>query len=218
MFEKGEFQMVVRIILLTIVSIYLVGCMNQNAQQNEGIDNKHSVEQTGNHNEVTSNNEIANHLANIASEVPDVENAVAIVAGPYAVVGIDVDEKLDRQRVGTIKFSVNEAMRDDPYGKTAVVVADPDTTERIRNMRKRMQQGEPIQGVVDELADIVGRLMPTFPVEERDSDEIDQEDGTIIEDRGDNNTFNKHDDIQNDDSRTNDTTDEKKSGSQKEQP
>lgn len=195
MFIKGESHMVARILLLTISTIYLAGCMNQNAQQDEKPVEEPIVEQTSDRDrsEVASNNEIANHLANIASEVPDVENAVAIVAGPYAVVGIDVDEKIDRQRVGTIKFSVNEALQNDPYGKTAVVVADADTMERIRNMRDRMQNGEPIQGVVDELADIVGRLMPTFPVEERRSDEVDQEDGTIMEDGQRNNEVNERD-------------------------
>lgn len=179
--------MVLRILLLGITTLYLAGCMNQNVQPDKTTSEEPLFEQTSDQNESKSNNDIANHLANIASEVPDVENAVAIVAGPYAVVGIDVDEKIDRQRVGTIKFSVNEALRDDPYGKTAIVVADADTMERIRNMRERMQNGEPIQGVVDELADIVGRLMPTFPVEEHRNEDIEQEDGTIMEDRQGNN-------------------------------
>ena len=46
-----------------------------------------------------SNTEIANHLANVASDVPSVDDAAAIVAGPYTVVGIDVDKDLDRSRV-----------------------------------------------------------------------------------------------------------------------
>src|SRR5699024_11699221 len=59
----------------------------------------------------------ADHLANVAGDVPNVKDATAVVAGPYAVVGIDVDKDLDRSRVGTIKYSVTEALQHDPYGK-----------------------------------------------------------------------------------------------------
>src|SRR5699024_5577928 len=85
---------------------------------------------------------------------------------PYAVVGIDIDQDLDRQRVGTTKYSVTEALRNDPYGKTALVVADADMMERIRNMGEEIQQGRPIRGVLEELAEIVNRYMPDMPVEE----------------------------------------------------
>lgn len=174
--------MTIRILILSVAAITLFACTNNDAQHTNREKSNPPVEQTSDRNNAASNNEIATHLANIASEVPDVDGAAAVVAGPYAVVGIDVDEKLERQRVGTIKFSVSEALRDDPYGKTAVVVADADTTERIRNMRDQMQDGEPIQGVVDELAEIVGRFMPTFPVEEQTNEEIDEEGGTISDD------------------------------------
>lgn len=187
--------MIIRMLLFIILTIYVAGCSNQNTQSNDTPQHESFIEQTSDQNGTATNNEIASHLAKIATEVPDVHDAVAIVAGPYAVVGIDVDEKIDRQRVGTIKFSVNEALRDDPYGKTAVVIADADATERIRNMRNQIQKGEPIQGVVDELADIVGRLMPTFPVEERGKDEIEQEDDTLMEDGQRTNELNERNNI-----------------------
>ncbi|ASN05890.1 YhcN/YlaJ family sporulation lipoprotein [Virgibacillus necropolis] len=121
-----------------------------------------------------SNREIADHLASIAAGVENVNNATAVVAGPYAVVGIDVDKDLDRSRVGTIKFTVLEALQHDPYGKTAVVVADGDVMERLRQMRNKMEQGYPVHGVVDELSAIVGRYMPDFPINENQPKEPDQ--------------------------------------------
>jgi len=99
----------------------------------------------------------------LASSIPDVKDATAVVAGNYAVVGIDVDKDLDRSRVGTIKYSVAEALKDDPLGANAVVVADPDIVERLRVMRQDIQKGKPIKGVMNELAGIVGRLMPQIP-------------------------------------------------------
>lgn len=111
-----------------------------------------------------SNTEIANHLAHVASNVPEVNDAAAVVAGPYAVVGIDVDKDIDRSRVGTIKYTVSEALYHDPYGKTAVVVADADIMERIRGMSDKIAQGQPVSGIIDELAAIVARYMPDFPI------------------------------------------------------
>jgi len=117
-----------------------------------------------------TNNEIATHLATIASDVPNVRDAVAIIAGPYSVVGIDIDGEVERERVGTIKYSVSEALQNDPYGKTAVVVADADIVDRIRQMNEQIRDGEPVQAVVEQLATIVARYMPTFPVPENKED------------------------------------------------
>src|SRR5690625_7317626 len=113
-----------------------------------------------NQNPPIENDQISNHLAGVANNVPNVNNATAIVAGPYAVVAIDVDKELDRSRVGTIEYSVSEALQHDPYGKTAVVVADADDTERICSMTPKMQDGYSVQGIIDELSAIVGLYMP----------------------------------------------------------
>ena len=121
-----------------------------------------------------NNREIADHLSSIAADVDNVNGATAVVAGPYAVVGLDVDKDLDRSRVGTIKYSVLEVLKHDPYGKTAVVVADGDIMERLNQMRNKMKQGYPIHGVVDELSGIVGRYMPDLPIDEDQPKEPDQ--------------------------------------------
>ncbi|HET7580966.1 MAG TPA: YhcN/YlaJ family sporulation lipoprotein [Bacillales bacterium] len=107
-----------------------------------------------------SSQDIAKHLVQLAKGVPHVRNATAIVTMGYAVVGIDVDKDIDRSRIGTIKYSVAKAMRHDRYGANAVVVADPDTVQRLKNMGKSIKNGRPVGGVMDELSQIVGRVMP----------------------------------------------------------
>ena len=177
--------------LLILTGIVLASCNQNNAapprdQTNHNI----QVEQSSyEDNQNLNNQEIASHLASLATEVPDVRDAAAIIAGPYAVVGIDIDEATERQRVGTIKYSVNEALQKDPYGKTAVVVADADLTERIREMGNKIQQGYPVAGVVDELAEIVSRYMPSFPVpdnrpqdEEENKQKVPEDERQKIED------------------------------------
>ena len=175
-----------RLIFLLFISVLLVGCNQQNREESiqdqEASDKLVQVENSNEKNQDTlTNTQIANHLVEVADSVPDVNNSTAIVVGPYAVVGLNLDEDLDRSRVGTVKYSVLEALQKDPYGKTAVVVADGDVAERIREINNKIQQGHPVQGVIEEVAAIVGRYMPNFPVPEQMPTEPDQNKETIPE-------------------------------------
>lgn len=106
---------------------------------------------------------IADRLVEIALADPYVKSATAVVLGPYAVVGINVDGSLDNAQVTTTKFAVAEALKNDPYGARAIVTADPDITARLKEMRDKMAHGEPLTAVLDELADIVSRISPQLP-------------------------------------------------------
>ncbi len=151
---------------LTAAILAVSGCaqpwaQNDNRQQRTDLIKVKQTDET--QIKEKSYQEIAEHLVNLASRVPNVNDATAVVAGPYAVVGIDVNSDLDRSRVGTIKYSVSESLKNDPYGKKAIVVADADTVSRLRQMAREIRQGQPIGGVVEELAAIVGRIMPQLP-------------------------------------------------------
>jgi YhcN/YlaJ family sporulation lipoprotein len=104
--------------------------------------------------------EVAKRLAKLATSVTQVNDATAIVMGNVAVVGIDVDAKIDRPRVGVVKYTVAQALKKDPYGVNALVTADPDIVQRIREMSTDIGNGRPIAGITEELADIVGRIIP----------------------------------------------------------
>ncbi len=106
---------------------------------------------------------IKDHLEALAERVAGVKKAHAVVFGNTAVVGIDVDGKLTRSRVGNIKYSVAEALRKDPRGKNALVTADMDLNTRIAEIGQHIQKGEPVSGFASELADIVGRIIPQLP-------------------------------------------------------
>jgi YhcN/YlaJ family sporulation lipoprotein len=159
-----------RIAAVLCAIFVLFGCMNEknndNAQADKNIPRLTKVNQTAESkkpDQPKGSQEISRHLVGLATGIPGVEDATAVVLGPYAVVGIDVDRKLDNSRVGSIKYSVAEALKNDPNGKNALVTADPDTTERLRQMGKQIRQGHPIGGIANELAGIVGRLMPQVP-------------------------------------------------------
>jgi len=107
--------------------------------------------------------EVASHLEALARSVHGVKGANCVVFGKYAIVGIDVDAKMERSRVGTVKYAVAEAFRKDPYGIDALVTADIDMAQRLREIRTDAVKGRPVAGFAEELADIVGRLIPQVP-------------------------------------------------------
>ncbi|ASS65977.1 MULTISPECIES: YhcN/YlaJ family sporulation lipoprotein [unclassified Paenibacillus] len=105
----------------------------------------------------------AKRLEELASRVEGVRKAHAVVAGNTAVVGIDVDGSVDRSRVGTIKYAVAQALRNDPLGVRAIVTADMDVNQRLSELGADIRRGRPIQGFAEEMADIVGRIVPQLP-------------------------------------------------------
>ncbi|PEY38329.1 hypothetical protein CN354_10790 [Bacillus cereus] len=131
------------------------------------------------------NEKVADHLASLAASIPGVRDATAVVIGKYAVVGIDVKAKLDRSRVDSIKYSVAESLKHDPNGANAVVVADVDTYERLKRMGNQIKHGKAGEGILDELAAIVGRVMPQVPndmIENKETNPIKENDKQLPKD------------------------------------
>lgn len=104
------------LMFILLVGFILNGCStNENAREENRGENysrtitvKDSVRENVDR---KSGQEIARRLAKIAENVPDVNDATAVVLGNYAVVGIDVDKKLDRSKVESIKYSVAESLK-----------------------------------------------------------------------------------------------------------
>lgn len=159
-------RIVVCVILLLAV---LSGC-NQAAKNgvssspNGNTNGQVQVKQTApQKKEITDPQAVARHLEQLADSVPQVEGANCVVFGNTAVVGINVPADVDRARVGTIKYSVAEALRKDPYGADAIVTADMDLAQRIKNIRDQTINGKPISGFAQELGNIIGRIVPQMP-------------------------------------------------------
>ncbi|MET3682003.1 YhcN/YlaJ family sporulation lipoprotein [Alkalibacillus flavidus] len=112
-----------------------------------------------------SNQDAAKRLSQIASETEEVEQATALVFGRYTIVGIDVTDDLSRSRVGSVKFTVAEALKDDPYGHYAFVVAGGDVVARIQEINRGIQNGEARHVIINEIANLVSRYIPETPPE-----------------------------------------------------
>ncbi|MFS0727589.1 YhcN/YlaJ family sporulation lipoprotein [Paenibacillus sp. 1P07SE] len=119
---------------------------------------------------------LTQHLESLAAHVPGVQSAHCVVLGNTAIVGINVDSTLERSRVGTVKYSVAEALRKDPDGANAIVTADMDLTERLREMGEDIRAGRPVEGFIEELADIVGRIIPQLPMDVIPRDDMEETD------------------------------------------
>ncbi|MFC0216325.1 YhcN/YlaJ family sporulation lipoprotein [Paenibacillus chartarius] len=107
--------------------------------------------------------EVEARFEQLAMSVPGVQAANCVVYGDMAVVGIDVKQDMDRSKIGTVKLAVAEALHKDPYGANAIVTADMDLDQRLRSIRDKAREGRPIIGFAEEMADIIGRIMPQLP-------------------------------------------------------
>lgn len=161
-------------IFLLFFFLIISACSQNNGQSQfnrnsdvmpQGVSVKNSHININKNNQYTDE-ERANHLANLAAGIPNVNGATAVVLGNIAIVGIDVDANIDRSKVGTIKYSVAESLKHDPQGAGALVVADPDINTRLKEINNDMAAGKPVQGIMNELSDIVGRIIPDAPTPE----------------------------------------------------
>jgi YhcN/YlaJ family sporulation lipoprotein len=160
----------VKVYLVLIISLFLLfGCNNRDddvaQNQNNIVNVKNSTIQNV---DKQTGQQISKHLADLATSIPKVNDATAVVLGRYALVGIDVNQDLDRSEVGSIKYSVAESLKNDPHGARAIVIADPDINARLKEIGEDIQRGEPIEGIMNELADIAGRVIPEIPADIKD--------------------------------------------------
>src|SRR3954454_22937043 len=160
----------VKVYLVLIISLFLLfGCNNRDddvaQNQNNIVNVKNSTIQNV---DKQTGQQISKHLADLATSIPKVNDATAVVLGRFALVGIDVNQDLDRSEVGSIKYSVAESLKNDPHGARAIVIADPDINARLKEIGEDIQKGEPIEGIMNELSDITGRVIPEIPAEIED--------------------------------------------------
>ncbi|TFE31879.1 YhcN/YlaJ family sporulation lipoprotein [Cohnella luojiensis] len=151
------------LLMLFLLAMGSAGCGNQESAP-APADNRPRAQANGpTRRNIDNPNKVAAHLESLARGVEGVKDANCVVFGRYAIVGIDVDDKMERTQVGTLKYAVAEAFRKDPYGVDALVTADIDIAQRIREIRLDINNGRPVAGFAEELADIVGRVIPQIP-------------------------------------------------------
>lgn len=156
--------MIKSLIALLAICLAVTGCgtaaRNEARNNGTGMQSQQTAPAERN---IEAPKDVAAHLEALAMNVPGVNSAHCVIIGNRAVVGVNVDGNVERSRVGTIKYSVAEAFHKDEYGIDAIVTADMDLTERLKEMRDDMVAGRPIAGFAEEMADIIGRIIPLMP-------------------------------------------------------
>lgn len=145
----------------------------ENAPRAQGVDPYATPENNGNR--AMSDRDRQIYLEQLVNKVPGVKGAHCVIMGRTAIVGIDVDSRLERARVGSIKYTVAEALRKDPHGAGAIVTADMDLNQRIAEIGEKIRDGRPVSGFATELADIIGRIVPQLPNDTRPPEGLDRE-------------------------------------------
>lgn len=168
-------------LVILCTAILLSGCGNPTNneaspppnQDNRNVRVKQSVPPKK---DIKNPQEVAERLSNLAASIPQVESATCVVFGDTAIIGINVSGEMESSKVGTIKYSVAEALRNDPYGVHALVTADMDLYNRLDELAAQVRQGNPISGFANEIADIIGRVIPQIPSDIITPDESEQAD------------------------------------------
>ncbi|ARU63135.1 hypothetical protein CBW65_20735 [Tumebacillus avium] len=102
----------------------------------------------------------ADDIANMVSRLPGVERAAVVIAGKTALVGLDLSANITGSQIDSIKFSAKEAVERSGKGYNALVSADLDTVTRSRALIRDIRNGQPLDAISDEIADILSRLIP----------------------------------------------------------
>jgi YhcN/YlaJ family sporulation lipoprotein len=170
------------IALCSLLVGLLVGCTTENTAPKQVSPKTQKISYTERvkqitpepqYNKTTTN--VANKLEQIATQMPHVKSATAVAIGKYSIVGLDLENNLDRGQIGTVKYSVAEALHKDPVGAHALVTADVDLVQRLKNISRDIRQGKPVSSVLEEVASIAERITPqptkVTPKKEKTSNE-----------------------------------------------
>ena len=186
--EKGGHLLKRKLLPILFVILVLAACGNQEAENHTENPDLLQVENEGNsQNREHTDQEAAERLTELATRVPNVNNASAVVFGNYTIIGLDIDDNLDRSQSGSVKHAVTEIIKHDPYGHYAYVLADPDIMARIDEINESIQSGESPGVILEELANIVGRAIPDMPMREtrpeNEQNSVPQNDEDIEQER-----------------------------------
>ncbi len=129
-----------------------------NRLNNNNFNNNMDTDLNNNRN---NNVALARKIADRVEDIEGVNRAYVLISGDMAIVGVDMDSNLEGQVTNALKQRIERAVKKVDNNIVNVgVTADPDLLTRIRNMFKDMDDGNPIEGFVDEFQEIFRRITP----------------------------------------------------------
>ena len=102
--------------------------------------------------------DMAQRIADIATDVEGVDNSVVVVISNMALVGITV-ERENASQEKNIKKEVSKRIEDrEPSIVNAYVSANPDLVKQLQDISRGIQRGEPISSFFDQITDVLTRM------------------------------------------------------------
>lgn len=104
---------------------------------------------------------MATRVTKLVDAMPEVKSSSALVVGNVAMVGVDLRDKLTAAKEDTLKTKISaDTKKQMPELAQVWITSDPDLFTRIRDLARRIEQGEPITGFFDEISTIGKKLQP----------------------------------------------------------
>lgn len=113
-------------------------------------------------------NNAAERIANMVTDMENVDRATAVVMGNVAIIGVRMDGG-NAQRAQNRDNAAGQEMKQEiarrveremPEIGQALVTADPQITDRIENISRNIEQGRPMTESMDEIAQIMRDMAP----------------------------------------------------------
>lgn len=147
-------------LLLLVLSLAASGCGRQNAVPGP------EPGRTGTMDDRTDTRMtdmgLADEAAELADDIDGVDDAYAIVTGPFSLmVGLMLEEGIDEARAEQIEERVADELPRRLDGVDEVVVtSNPDMVERIREIGRGVREGRPVSEFADEIEEMMDRIAP----------------------------------------------------------
>jgi YhcN/YlaJ family sporulation lipoprotein len=128
--------------------------------ENEAGDHKATNHSDPDHNDQTQF-EAADEAADRVAELDEVDSANVIVANQTAYVAVVLRDTTNEEVTEGVENKIAEQVKSsDPAIQKVYVSTNPDFVDQIKDYRKRINEGEPVEGLFDEFTDVVQRVFP----------------------------------------------------------
>jgi len=103
----------------------------------------------------------AQKISNVITKMDEIQSATVVVTGNTALVGVQFSEQYKGDLTDQIKKLVDQQVKNaDPSIKRVVVTADPDLYTRIMELASKIEKGNPLSGLTQEIQEILNRINP----------------------------------------------------------
>lgn len=164
-----------KISILAVASLAifsLMGCNNNqdeeamNKDNNNGAENVvHEENNDTNDTDLDHNDqtrfEAAEEAADRVAELDEIDSANVIVADQTAYVAVVMSDGKNEEVTEDVENKIAEQVKSsDSAIQTVYVSANPDFVDQMKDYGQRIQEGDPVGGLVDEFSDMVRRVFP----------------------------------------------------------